>query len=83
MCDLPHGLSLPYASDRGVGRRSAERLAGGARQLLRDEDATAASEYAVMLGLIILAALSAIVLLGEGVRGFFGDASEDLPDGTA
>lgn len=57
--------------------------AARARSLLNSEDGVAATEYAVMLGLIVLACLGSIVLLGEGVRDFFFDASAGLPDGTA
>ena len=58
-------------------------LATRAKNLLIGEDATAATEYAVMLGLIVLVALVSIALLGEHVRDFFFDTSDDLPDGTA
>lgn len=53
-----------------------------AKDVLTSEDATAATEYAVMLGLIVLVALASIVLLGSNVRDFFFGASQDLPDGA-
>jgi pilus assembly protein Flp/PilA len=59
------------------------KLAKRAKSFLTDEDATAATEYAVMLALILLVALVAIVLLGENVRDFFSNTSDDLPEGTA
>jgi hypothetical protein len=36
-----------------------------------------------MLALIVLVALAAIALLGENVRDFFSNTSDDLPEGTA
>ena len=49
-------------------------------ELVRDEDAVVATEYAVMLALIIVVALPAITSLGERVRDIFQDVSDRLPE---
>lgn len=59
------------------------KLAAQAKNLLMSEDGPTATEYAVMLGLIVLVALVSITLLGEHVRDFFFQTSADLPEGTA
>ncbi len=53
-----------------------------AKQFLRSEDGPTATEYAVMLALIIIVALAAITLLGEKVNTIFGNVEAALPDGT-
>lgn len=46
----------------------------------KSEDGPTATEYAVMLGLVILAALGAVTLLGTRVAGVFTIAANSLPD---
>lgn len=53
------------------------------KQFLVSEDGPTATEYAVMLALIIIACLAAITLLGGKVRDVFTNVSSALPDGSA
>lgn len=53
------------------------------RNFLRSEDGPTATEYAVMLALIIVVALSAITLLGEKVVAIFEGVTGALPSGAA
>ncbi|MEK6643214.1 MAG: Flp family type IVb pilin [Planctomycetota bacterium] len=46
---------------------------------LRDEDGATATEYAVMLALIIVIALGAISALGTKVSATFSDVTSKLP----
>jgi len=52
------------------------------RSFLVSEDGPTATEYAVMLALIIIVALAAITLLGEKVQGIFTNVEGALPDGA-
>lgn len=53
-----------------------------AKQFLVSEDGPTATEYAVMLALIIIVALAAITALGTKVSGIFSNVESTLPDGT-
>jgi pilus assembly protein Flp/PilA len=53
-----------------------------AKNFLRSEDGPTATEYAVMLALIIIVALAAITLLGGKVSGIFQNVQSSLPDGA-
>jgi len=53
------------------------------RDFLVSEDGPTATEYAVMLALIIIVALAAITLLGNKVQSIFTNVESALPDGTA
>ena len=53
-----------------------------ARHFLRSEDGPTATEYAVMLALIIIVALAAITLLGNKVKTIFTNVSGGLPSGA-
>jgi pilus assembly protein Flp/PilA len=53
-----------------------------AKEFLRSEDGPTATEYAVMLALIIIVALGAITLLGNKVNTIFTNVEAGLPDGT-
>ena len=57
-------------------------LAKKVRHFLRSEDGPTATEYAVMLALIIIVALAAITLLGTKVKTIFTNVESGLPDGT-
>jgi pilus assembly protein Flp/PilA len=46
---------------------------------LREEEGATATEYAVMLALIIVIALGAITALGEKVSGTFSDIESSMP----
>ena len=50
-----------------------------AKTFLRSEDGPTATEYAVMLALIIIVALAAITLLGTRVSGIFTRVRTSLP----
>ncbi len=47
------------------------------------EDGPTATEYAVMLALIIIVALGAITLLGSKVETIFSNVEDSLPEGSA
>ena len=51
------------------------------REFLRSEDGPTATEYAVMLALIIIAALTAITNLGTKVTSVFENVESKLPAG--
>ena len=53
-----------------------------AKTFLRSEDGPTATEYAVMLALIIIVALGAITLLGEKVDTIFTNVETALPSGS-
>ncbi len=53
------------------------------REFVRSEDGPTATEYAVMLALIIIVALAAITLLGQKVQGIFTNVTDNLPDVAA
>ena len=53
-----------------------------ARHFLRSEDGPTATEYAVMLALIIIVALAAITLLGTKVKTIFTNVAGGLPSGS-
>ncbi len=50
-------------------------------RFLRSEDGPTATEYAVMLALIIVVCLGAITGIGNTVSGIFTNASSSLPPG--
>lgn len=51
------------------------------REFVTEVDATTASEYAVMLALIILAALGGITLLGAKASSVFTSVKNSMPTG--
>ena len=53
-----------------------------AKTFLRSEDGPTATEYAVMLALIIIVALAAITLLGTKVKTIFTNVQTGIPDGS-
>ena len=53
------------------------------KNFLRSEDGPTATEYAVMLALIIIIALGAISGLGTAVSGIFTGVTNSLPGGAA
>ena len=54
-----------------------------AKNFLKSEDGPTATEYAVMLALIIIVALGAITGLGTTVDAIFTNVDSSLPTGTA
>ncbi|MCH7839476.1 MAG: Flp family type IVb pilin [Planctomycetes bacterium] len=57
------------------------QLARNLARFLRSEDGPTATEYAVMLALIIMVCLGAITGIGNTVSGIFTTASSSLPTG--
>ncbi len=53
-----------------------------AKSFLVSEDGPTATEYAVMLALIIIVALTAITALGDKVNDIFTNVEAGLPEGT-
>lgn len=51
-------------------------------EFLRSEDGPTATEYAVMLALIIIVALVAITALGDKIQGIFTNVESALPTGS-
>jgi pilus assembly protein Flp/PilA len=51
------------------------------REFLISEDGPTATEYAVMLALIIVACIAAITALGSALKGTFNTLSEQMPVG--
>ncbi|MCH7870103.1 MAG: Flp family type IVb pilin [Planctomycetes bacterium] len=52
------------------------------KQFLVSEDGPTATEYAVMLALIIIVSLAAVTLLGNKVQGIFSNVESSLPTGA-
>jgi pilus assembly protein Flp/PilA len=52
------------------------------KQFLVNEDGPTATEYAVMLALIIIVALAAITALGQRVTAIFSDVDSQLSGAT-
>lgn len=50
------------------------------RDLLTSEDGATATEYAVMLALIIIVCIAAIVVLGNRVNNTFQNMADLMPD---
>ncbi len=53
-----------------------------AKSFLKSEDGPTATEYAVMLALIIVVCIGAITALGGKVSTTFSNVEAGLPDGT-
>lgn len=51
------------------------------KRFLQSEDGPTATEYAVMLALIIIVALTAITTLGQKVESIFSNVEGKLPTG--
>ncbi len=56
-----------------------KKLVDRMKAFIRDEDGATATEYAVMLALIIVIALGAISALGEKVSTTFADIESNMP----
>ena len=59
-----------------------KNMLGQVKRFLKSEDGPTATEYAVMLALIIIIALGAITGLGTTVKGIFTSVDDALPLGT-
>ena len=53
------------------------------KQFIQSEDGPTATEYAVMLALIIIVAIAGITLLGNKVNTIFTNVDSNLDPGTA
>ena len=60
-----------------------QRFLDTARKFVRAEEGPTATEYAVMLALIIVVALGAISGIGVTVEGIFTNIDTSLPTGAA
>jgi len=60
------------SSEKGI---SMKALVSRVRDFLVSEDGPTATEYAVMLALIIVVAIAAITTLGQNVNSTFGDVN--------
>jgi len=59
-----------------------QALINRTKSFLKSEDGPTATEYAVMLALIIIVALAGITLLGNKVNAIFTNVEGALPDGS-
>jgi pilus assembly protein Flp/PilA len=50
------------------------------QKLIKDQDGATATEYAVMIALIIIVAIGAVTFLGKKVNNTFNNMAEKLPD---
>ncbi|GMV96847.1 MAG: hypothetical protein AMXMBFR83_12070 [Phycisphaerae bacterium] len=57
-------------------------LVNRVKSFVVSEDGPTATEYAVMLALIIIVAMAGITLLGNKVNTIFSNVSSGLPDGS-
>lgn len=57
-----------------------EKMLMKCRELCFSEEGATATEYAVMLALIIIVAIGAITFLGRKVNNTFNNIAESLPD---
>ncbi len=58
------------------------KLFSRVRDFMVNEDGPTATEYAVMLALIIVACIAAITALGSALKGTFENVTSNLPDGN-
>ena len=59
-----------------------QAIVNRAKSFLKSEDGPTATEYAVMLALIIIVAMAGITLLGTKVNTIFGNVQTALPTGS-
>jgi pilus assembly protein Flp/PilA len=59
-----------------------QELWTGIKRFFVEEEGATATEYAVMLALIILVALAAIIFLGQQVRDGFSTVAEAIDNAT-
>lgn len=63
-----------------IGELIMHRFLDKSRALLREEDGATATEYAVMIALIIIVCIGAITYLGKKVNNTFNNMAEQMPD---
>ena len=65
---------------RNEGGLAMTHIVSKCRELVRSEEGATATEYAVMLALIIIVAIGAITILGKKVTNTFNNMAEQMPD---
>jgi pilus assembly protein Flp/PilA len=71
---------LKIIKTRPRRRKNMNRMLMKCRELVCSEEGATATEYAVMLALIIIVAIGAITLLGKKVNNTFQNIADNLPD---
>jgi pilus assembly protein Flp/PilA len=66
--------------NRNEGGFVMQHIVSKCRELVRSEAGATATEYAVMLALIIIVAIGAITILGKKVTNTFNNMAEQMPD---
>jgi pilus assembly protein Flp/PilA len=72
-------ITAHWQDNQGFGK---ENFMLTIKRFLQSEDGPTATEYAVMLALIIIVALTAITTLGQKVSSIFSNVSTALPTGS-
>jgi pilus assembly protein Flp/PilA len=67
---------------RRIGEEMMQAILKRTKSFLVSEDGPTATEYAVMLALIIIVALAGITLLGTKVNTIFTNVEAGLPSGS-
>ncbi|MGI5907150.1 MAG: Flp family type IVb pilin [Christensenellales bacterium] len=52
------------------------------KRILADENGQGMVEYGLILGLIAVAAIAALIILGPKISGIFESANEKIPEGS-
>lgn len=73
--------AIPAAMTFYSGEQEMSQFVNRIRRFLASEDGPTATEYAVMLALIIIVALGAITALGTKVSTTFSNVTTALPTG--
>jgi len=81
--DRDRGISLkvlgrPAPGQMQKGTRKMKEIIARAKEFLRNEDGPTATEYAVMLALIIAVVIGAVTILGRNVEGVFTDVADSV-----
>lgn len=58
------------------------RFASAGKRLSREETGATAVEYGLIVGLIAVAVVAALVLLGPQIAGLFTQVSDSIPEGV-
>ena len=71
------GHGRPGSQEKRKGNKM-NALLSRAKAFLVNEDGPTATEYAVMLALIIVVAIAAVTLLGQSVKGVFTNVNDKI-----
>ena len=74
--------SKPGIALRDDRRRRADMVRGSLAKFARDDDGATAAEYAVLLGLIILALISSITAVGQSTSGLWTSNTKQISSAT-